>query len=162
MSGKGRGAHLEPFMGSDLQKFIEGRGGVFDRLRGSHHHYRMPDGTMVGAPKHDQHVSQVLFRQVAKSLDLTYQEARDAIGYPVQKAGKRRKKVTAKRAPRATGKGSVLDRVSTARERLNEIDSALRSGSRDPSVYATCLDLLDEASTAIQRAADVAAGRRAA
>lgn len=146
-----QGPGLEPFQGKTLSAYIEAKGGEHLRTTGSHILFEMP--SRLGSVKPDQWVTRSHAADIARRLGMSYRDFRADIGHPITASGSRpRHKAPPKAAKTDASKGQVLRTIAEVREMLNELDSSLRNGQRDPSVYAQAFGSLKKCRAALEDA----------
>lgn len=134
--GAVRSTGLEPYSSRDLVDYYVSLGGVFDRQSGSHQFFRLPNGKTVGAAVGaGDKVATSLARLVAKELQMSYGELREALGHPIIKAGKP-SKGKVKSQPVGVGRSDVAAELAAISKAARDLEHQIRKGApRDQSHY---------------------------
>lgn len=131
--------HIEPFTSEVLIDYYTKKlGAVFDRQKGSHTMWRLPDGRIVAALVNGKSVvPQVMMRQIAGVLGVTYGELRSELGYPLIKSGKVKKGQGRRELPqRQTSKSDAKRAISDLAADVDALRKFAEQGVRDPFAYA--------------------------
>lgn len=156
----------EPYTGREINKWM------VDRYRpsqlptgdGSSRLYELPSGdtVLIPGPSSERFpVSTYMAKQIARSLGMSFDEFRQAIGYPVVKHGHSSRKPV-KVEKRGCTRTEVLGLAADVRASIAELEATLRSGApRDSAFYldlhARLLVALAETNHAIERTSKVGA-----
>lgn len=148
----------EPFNGLVLMKYFQRHHGAefLRQSASSHSRWRLrpdcpcgkhgPDNITLVPP------SDPVFKRhmidLSRKIGMSYPEFRAALGYPIPvHKGKVYKPV----ARQQIGRGAVLTAAHNLRSALADIESEIKQGDRDPSVYEKAWETIVEAQLALEK-----------
>lgn len=129
----------EPYNFRHLRRWIEStyRPTVLPQSDGIFMAYGLPNGRTVVVPGRSADSRQVAAgtaKKIAAEIGLTYEEMREAVGFPIIKHSKPTRKAA---TPARVGctKGDVVAQAKAVHRSLNELEHAIKCGDRDPAFY---------------------------
>lgn len=155
MSKFSHGGH-EPYGARKVSQWIEATYRPV-RLPQSDHvwiAYELPSGRTVivpGPSTGSRPVATGTAKKIATDIGMTFEEFREAIGHPIIKRGKPSRQVIRNVRTGCT-KGEVVAQAKAVHRALNDLESAIRSGDRDPAFYLRLHQRLTAAMGEVQSA----------
>ena len=156
----------EPYNGRDINKWMVARyrPAQLATADGSSRLYELPNGNtvLIPGPSSERHpVSNWMAKNIAASLGMSFDEFREAIGFPTVKHGHPSRKPV-KVEKKGCTKAEVLQRAADLRRVSFDLEAKLRQGApRDSAFYldlhARLVAALAEMNHAIERTSKVGA-----
>jgi hypothetical protein len=146
----------EPYNFRHLRRWIEQtyRPQVLPQSDGIFMAYGLPNGHTVVVPGRSADSRQVAsgtVKKIAAEIGLTYEELREAVGFPIIKHSKPTRKIEVK-ARKGCTKGEVVAQAKAVHRSLNELEHAIKCGDRDPAFYLRLHERLTSALAETQAA----------
>lgn len=141
--------HASPISTSELLNWLHRRGATIVRQNGTTHiNIELGNGKKVGVVATQKHVSNVVLRDIASAMNMSFPDLRKAMGKPIQVRRKGKFKPEPKRTMRHTKNDvrRLLDRIHDEADILAmEIET-----DRDGSVYERLCQALSGAVTSMR------------